>query len=182
MYRTTLQDQLFDDAQARIARYRSTVETWLSDAEFTHAVTLTLIPGAVRSFASQLEVGCDSKDSRMMDAYSAALKRFGNRLNSRLFGNAARRNGKSVLLVPVFEGLRPGKTLHVHTGLGVPVDRFDTVSRAVDDAWHDATDFAGRTDVRLVTNTKGWSRYLAKEAVFFDRPSIDWMSVRLPKS
>jgi hypothetical protein len=118
----------------------------------------------------------------MLDLYSEALKRFGRALNRSLFGNAAQRNGKSILMIPVFEGLQKAKTPHIHLAVAVTEDRLLGFQDKVQQAWNSATPFAGYTDTEIVYDASGWSRYISKQSVFTDRQSIDWPSVMLLKS
>lgn len=118
----------------------------------------------------------------LLALYSKALRQFGHTLNRSLFGNAAGRNGKSALMVPSFEGLQKDKKPHIHLAVGIPEDRFMGIEDKVQQAWTSATPFAGYTEVKPTYCNAGWNLYIAKEAVFTDRQSIDWWSVMLPKS
>ena len=144
-----------------------------------HAVTLTFNKAPVRAYLNQFKQSLTMNSPEMLDLYSEALKRFGRALNRSLFGNAAQRHGKSILMVPVFEGLQKAKTPHIHLAIAVTEDRFLGFEDKVQQAWNSATPFAGHTDTEIVYDAQGWSRYISKQSVFIDRQSIDWPSVLL---
>ena len=101
MFRTSLQDQLKDEQQQRIQRVRQANEAWLTEhaISVTHAVTLTFNKAPVRAFMNQFKQSLTMNSPEMLEQYSEALRRFGRALNRSLFGNAAQRNGKSILMV-----------------------------------------------------------------------------------
>lgn len=184
MNRTTLQEQLLAEQQQRLQRVRGAHDGWLSEHNpvVTHAVTLTLKPFAVRAYANRFSSSLTMNSPELLEVYTKALRKFGHTLNRSLFGNAAGRNGKSVLMVPSYEGLQKDKKPHIHLAVGVPEDRFLGFDDKVQAAWSSSTLFAGYTDVKPTYCNEGWNRYIVKEAVFIDRQSIDWWSVMLPKS
>jgi hypothetical protein len=185
MNRKTLQDQLFTEQIRRQERVRQEHEAWLQKhiSSVTHAVTLTFNKAPLRAYMNQFSQSLTMNSPEMLAQYSKALKHFGRALNRSLFGNAVQRNGKSILMVPVFEGLRKYKTPHIHLAIGVQSDRLLGFQDKVAEAWSVATPFAGYTDTEIVYDKFGWaSRYISKQSVFIDRQSIDWPSVMLPKS
>ena len=184
MFRTSLQDQLKDEQQQRIQRVRQANEAWLNEhaSSVTHAVTLTFNKAPVRAFMNQFKQPLTMNSPEMLEQYSEALRRFGRALNRSLFGNAAQRNGKSILMLPVFEGLQSAKTPHIHLAVSVPDDRSANFDSKVAAAWTAATPFAGYTDTRLTHDNLGWSGYITKQSVFTDRQSIVFDAVMLPKS
>jgi len=184
MFRTSLQDQLLADQQRRQERVRREHEDWLSthNPVVTHAVTLTLLPFAVRAFTNKLNHSLTMNSPELIDLYSKALRKFGHTLNRSLFGNAAQRHGKSAVMIPVFEGLQNKKTPHIHLAVGIPEDRFTGFDTKIQQAWSSSTPFAGYTKTVPTHDAIGWNFYVTKEAVFTNRQSIDWQSVRLPKS
>lgn len=185
MNRTTLQDQLLDEHQQRLQRVRQEHEAWLQEhsSRVTHAVTLTFNKAPIRAYLNQFNRPLTMNSPEMLDLYSKALKRFGRTLNRSLFGNAAQRYEKSILMIPVFEGLQKDKTPHVHLAVGVSGDRLIGFQNNVSAAWSAATPFAGYTDTKVVHDKFGWSsHYISKQSVFTDRPSIVFDAVMLPKS
>ncbi|OYU10120.1 MAG: hypothetical protein CFE38_19140 [Comamonadaceae bacterium PBBC1] len=184
MNRTTLQDQLLTEQQQRIQRVRQEHETWLQQhiSSVTHAVTLTFNKAPIRAYMNQFNQSLTMNSPEMLEQYSEALKRFGRALNRSLFGNAAQRHSKSILMVPVFEGLQKSKTPHIHIAVSVPDDRSADFEEKVAAAWTAATPFAGYTDTRLTHDNLGWSGYITKQSVFTDRQSIVFDAVMLPKS
>lgn len=184
MNRTTLQDQLLTEQQQRIQRVRQEHEAWLNEhaSRVTHAVTLTFNKAPVRAYLNQFKQSLMMNSPEMLEQYSEALKRFGRALNRSLFGNAAQRHSKSILMIPVFEGLQIAKTPHIHLAIGITQDRFPGFEHKIQKAWFSATPFAGYTDTRLTHDNFGWSGYITKQSVFTDRQSIDFDSVLLPKS
>lgn len=183
MFRTSLQDQLLADQQRRQERVRRQHEDWLTthNPVVTHAVTLTFVPTAVRAFTNKLNQSLTMNNPELIDLYSKAVRQFGHTLNRSMFGNAAQRYGKSVLMVPVFEGLQKKKKVHIHLAVGIPEDRFLGFEEKIQQAWSSSTPFAGDTQTKQTYDNGGWSRYVTKEAVFIDRQSIDWQSVFLSK-
>lgn len=141
-----------------------------------------MLPAALRAYTSRLKHSLTTNSHEMLDLYSKALRQFGHTLNRSTFGNAAQRNGKSILMVPIYEGLQSDKKPHIHLTIGVPEDRFLGFDGKVQQAWSKSTPFAGYTDTQQTYYNSGWSRYITKETVFIDRQSIDWLSVMLPKS
>lgn len=183
MFRTSLQDQLLADQQRRQERVRREHEDWLTEHNpvVTHAVTLTLLPFAVRAFTNKLNHSLTMNSPELVDLYSKALRKFGHTLNRSLYGNAAQRHGKSALMIPSFEGLQNKKKPHIHLAVGIPEDRFTNFATKIQQAWSSSTPFAGYTDTQPTYDNGGWSHYITKEAVFIDRQSIDWQSVILSK-
>ena len=185
MNRTTLQDQLLAEQQQRIYRVRREHEAWLQQhlSSVTHAVNLTFNKAPIRAYQNQFNQSLTMNSPEMLVLYSEALRRFGRTRNRSLFGNAAQRHGKSILMVPVFEGLQTVKTPHIHIAAGIPGNRLIGFHDQVAAAWSASTPFAGRTYTEIVHDKFGWtSNYISKQSVFTDRQSIDWSSVMLPKS
>ncbi len=182
--RTTLQNQLLTEQIRRQDSVRQEHEAWLNEhaSSVNHAVTLTFNKAPVRAYLNQFKRSLTMNSPEVLNLYSKSLKRFGRALNRSLFGNAAERYGKSILMVPVFEGLQKAKTPHIHLAIAVTEDRFLGFEDKVQQAWNSATPFAGYTDTEIVYDASGWSRYISKQSVFIDRQSIDWQSVMLPKS
>lgn len=183
--RTTLQDQLAAEHQQRIQRVRQEHEAWLQEysSSVTHAVTLTFNKAPIRAYLNQFKYPLTMNSPEMLDLYSEALRRFGRAINRVLFGNAAQRYGKTILMIPVFEGLQKDKSPHIHLAIGVPRGRLIGFQDKVAAAWSTATPLAGYPYTEIVYDKFGWtSHYISKQSVFTDRQSIDWQSVMLPKS
>ena len=181
----TLQEQLLRKKTQQIQRVRQGHEAWLQQhlSGVTHSVTLTFRKAPVRAFQNKFTESLTMNSPEMLDQYSEALRRFGKKLNRSLFGNAAQRYGKSILMIPVFEGLREDRTPHLHLAIGVPATRLLGFQDEVVAAWSFATPFAGRTKTEVVHDKFGWtSHYISKQCAFIDRPSIDWNSVMPLKS
>ncbi|MDE2056968.1 MAG: hypothetical protein KGI88_07035 [Betaproteobacteria bacterium] len=96
-------------------------------SRFPIAVTLTF----KQSYAVHTVKGTHYKklDS---DAVKRAVKHFQNKLNQQVYGSAAKRYGKKLSYIPVIEGEKSGKHLHVHMVIGdipqhVMLNQIDTL-------------------------------------------------------
>lgn len=184
MHLTSLHEELHDTKQRSMQRVRQQTTAWLNAnlPHPTHHVTLTFNKAPVRAFMNQFNKSLTMNSPEMLEQYSEALKRFGRALNRALFNNAAHRHNKSILMIPVFEGLQSDKTPHVHVSIQVPREKLIAFQDKADAAWKAATPFAGRTHTEIVHDSYRANYYNSKQSVFTDRQSIDYASVLLPKS
>ena len=143
--------------------------------QFSHAVTLTLKPYRIvatdKGDVCQVLTDIEAKNT---------LRQFLNRLNASLFGNAAKRHGKSVTVIALLEGTASKKLLHYHCALGnFPADQCEkAIDAKITSAWH-LTAF-GNEQVKIKPmQTAGWLTYSGKEIGFANADVIDWENVRL---
>lgn len=143
----------------------------------THAVTLTFDGRKLNALKRKA-------DWMHGEEYEALLQRsfkhFATRLNRCVYGNATQRYGKTLLILPVVEGLKQGECPHYHCAIGVP-DRVGNAEfeKMVKHSWSNVA-FAGhQIDVQPYRD-KGWISYISEDAVFLNRMSVDWSNVQLP--
>ena len=143
--------------------------------QFSHAVTLTLKPYRVvatdKGDVSQVLTDIEAK---------ATFRQFVKRLNASVFGNAAKRYGKSLNVIPMLEGKATKKSLHYHCALGgFPDDLCEkAIAAKVASAWH-MTAFGNDQLKVKPMQTAGWLTYSAKEIGLTETDVIDWENVRL---
>ena len=175
----TLDEQSQHIKQKQRDRFRRDMYNYLAQYSelMTHAVTLTFN-------GSKLEALKRKADWMQGEAYERLLQRsfkhFATRLNRHVYGNATQRHGKTLLILPVIEGLQQGECPHYHCAIGAP-DRVGHAEFAhmVKDSWSKVA-FAGhQIDVQPYRD-KGWCSYISEDAVFLNRLSVDWDNVQLP--
>ena len=143
--------------------------------QFTHAVTLTLKPYRI------VRAG-DHNVRQVLTVIEAqtTFRQFLKRLNASLFGNAAKRRGKSVTVIPLLDGQAAQKLLHFHCGIGgFPVGMDESLIEAkIASAWH-ATAFGNEQIDIQPFKTAGWLTYGGKEIGVANVDVIDWLNVHL---
>lgn len=157
---------------------QETQEWMLSKASnFTHAFTLTMKPyrecmtikGLTRQYLTEIE----AKEN---------FRQFIQCLNTIVYGNAAKRFGASVHVIPVLEGIVTDKQLHYHGMIGnFRAGTTDTQTiDAIRIAWY-KTDFGNvEIDVQPLT-PEGWIDYITKEVGIGDADNVDYDNVCIPK-
>ena len=156
--------------QNEIALHRATIDWLLEDADsYTHAVTLTLKPycttlterGTFREVLTPIEAKRN---------FSFFLKR----LNCELFGNAAKRFGRSVTVLPILEGDGSATLYHYHCALGnMPSNLSEkAITAKIASAWHQTRFGNEQIDVQPMRNT-GWIRYIAKYIEVRNTDAVD---------
>lgn len=177
----TLQEKVRNDAQALRDKLREDVCAYIVEKLplMSHAVTLT--------FNGSKLSACRSKATNVQSSYDITLpqrsfKHFMNRLNAICYGNAARRHGKAVYVLPVLEGLSKSSNPHYHCAMSCPAHLNDQeFASAITEAWKQVGFGGYMTDVKRILSNE-WAGYMSKQAVFIDRPNIDWDNVRLPRT
>jgi hypothetical protein len=178
-YMHTLDEQSQQINQKQRDRFRRDMYNYLAQYSelMTHAVTLTFN-------GSKLEALKRKADWMQGEAYERLLQRsfkhFATRLNRHVYGNSTQRHGKTLLILPVIEGLKKDECPHYHCAIGAP-DRVGHAefARMVKDSWSKVA-FAGhQIDVQPYRD-KGWCSYISEDAVFLNRLSVDWDNVQLP--
>lgn len=146
--------------------------------EFTHAATLTLKPYRVVPTARG-----EMRETITQSAASQDFSFFIRRLNASLFGHAAKRYGKSIVIMPTLEGLHNGKLLHYHCALGqFPTQLCEKAIEAkIREAWQKTRFGNEQVDVRRMA-TAGWLSYMGKEIRSNNADALDIANVRLPSA
>ena len=142
-------------------KLRNTTQDWMLQLtdRYTHAVTLTLKP-----YRTVMTEHGEVREKLTIYDAKANMRHFINRLNAEIFGNAAKRYGKSIAILPVLEGIRGHKFFHYHCAIGnLPESLSDAALHAkVRAAWQ-LTHFGNeQIDVQRMQTT-GWIGYMGKE-------------------
>lgn len=157
---------------------KSTQEWMLLHAlNFTHAVTLTLKPYrevmTCKGLTIQRLTEIEAKEN---------FRQFIRRLNTIVYGNAAKRFGAGVHVIPVIEGFVTGKLLHYHCMMGNFRAGADDalIASAIHATWLQ-TDFGNmQIDIQPLT-ADGWIDYITKEVGIGDADNVDYDNVHIPK-
>ena len=99
---------------------------------------------------------------------------FCNKLNYKLYGKAAKRYNKTLLILPVLHGEISGKNLHLHAAIGC-VDRdysFEKLRAVINATWREMKWAKNETEILQYMN-KGWIGYMLHESVRLDLSSVD---------
>lgn len=181
--RTTLQETLVANENTRRQTFKAAHFDWLLEYEeqVTHAVTLTFDPKKVMAFTGKFNRSVAINDKEMVERYQESLRNFINRLNRALYGNSAHRSANRLLFVPVIEGLNNGEVPHYHCSVGISKDRAEVFEEKVKACWAQVP-FAGFQIKVEPYRDAGWLSYSTKGSKFINRPSIDWLNVRIPSS
>jgi len=105
-------------------------------------------------------------------------QRFQQKLNFVVFGHAAKRHGKTLKYLPVVEGERSGKNLHLHFAIGnlpkhVKLNQFDAlVCQAKKYVEH--IDEQHKVDIA----DRGWLEYITKETAAKHSDNVLWTHVK----
>ena len=151
---------------------KAATRTWLNgmSKDFQLALTLTLKQNIVETTYK----GTYKRKLKQVDCERIA-KRFMQKLNREVFGKyAAEKGGKSLKYLPVVEGERSNKNLHLHFAIGglpshVKFNQFDALVTKAKlnvesiDAEH-AVDIAD----------SGWIEYITKELGTKDTDNVLW--------
>ena len=143
--------------------------------QFTHAVTLTLKPYRIVA----TEIGDVRQILTPIEAQTN-FRHFLKRLNAEVYGNATKRFGRSVTVMPLLEGQATHKLLHYHCALGnFPVELCaKAIEAKIASAWHQTSFGNEQVDIQPM-RTSGWLNYAGKEIGFRNADVIDWVNVRL---
>ncbi|WP_246326945.1 hypothetical protein [Burkholderia guangdongensis] len=143
----------------------------------THAVTLTMKPYREimtnKGLTTQRLTEIEAKEN---------FRQFIRRLNAAVYGNAAKRFGTSVYVIPVIEGIVTDKLLHYHCMMGNFRGGVDEalIASAIRAAWLQ-TDFGNfEVDIKPLTSD-GWIDYILKEVGIGDADNVDYGNVHVPK-
>lgn len=155
--------------------YKTTAQTairqWLSASEWQHPVAMTL------NLKHQAVIETQRGRSFVrLDAHHASqnLRHFLNRLNKHFFGNAGRRFGKRLPVIPTLEG-GAGTRFHYHLMLDLPESlELDELNRLIVGTWTDTQWGYGQVQIKTEAND-GWLNYITKLRDKIDvGDAIDW--------
>jgi len=110
-------------------------------------------------------------------------ERFCKYLNRKLYGNAAKRYDKTLLILATLEGEISCKHLHIHAAIGC-IDRdysFEKLAALINATWREMKWAKHETDIRQYRDT-GWLGYILKESVRLDLSSVDLTKSCIPKA
>ena len=151
---------------------KAATRTWLSgmSKDFPLALTLTL----KQTIVETTDRGTYKRKLTRIDCERIA-KRFTQKLNREVFGKyAAEKCGKSLKYLPVVEGERSNKNLHLHFAIGgwpshIMLNQFDRlVTNAKINVEH--IDAEHKVDV----TDSGWIEYITKELGTKDTDNVLW--------
>ena len=159
-------------------RLRQATLDWMMEKadSYTHALTLTMKQSR-RVMTQRGEV------VERLTTYSATtnMRHFINRLNARLYGNAAKaaRGGKGITLLGALEGGATGNNIHYHCVIGRLPERLTNKERdgLIRAAWQQ-THFGNEQVNIQALKTTGWMSYMVKELGKLSCDIIDWENVR----
>lgn len=162
-------------------QHRAQIEQWLYEKHdiATHALTLTFDPKKIWAYYSVGDRPSTLQDASVVTRYQRSMRAFRHKLDAKLYGNKSRRFGEQLLLIPVLEGMQFGSVPHYHCVLGVTPDRFAVVDDVVRDCWSKVAFCGHQVNVERYRD-RGFLDYISKEALFLDRPNVDWMNVLVP--
>ena len=162
--------------------FRRTAEEWILQYEpfFTHALTLTFNHTKVRRQMLKIDSSLCLNSPVMIDLYKANVRAFKWKLAKSLYGNSWKRFNRSLVFIPVLEGLGRDEKPHYHCVLGVDAEKFPMVHERVCSIWNKVPFGGNRVDVQPYISS-GWTRYSTKNALFANRENIDWENVLVPQ-
>lgn len=108
---------------------------------------------------------------------------FSNRLNYKIYKNAAKRYNKTLLILPVLHGEISGKNLHFHAAIGC-VDRdysFEKLKALINGTWREIKCAKHETEVLSYIDS-GWLSYMLHESVRLDLNSVDLTRACIPQA
>jgi hypothetical protein len=102
-------------------------------------------------------------------------ERFCKYLNRKIYGTAAKRNNKTLLILPVLHGEISYKNLHIHAAIGCIDDRgysFNELRIIIERSWREMK-WAKHETETVQYRDVGWIDYMLKESVRLDLSSVD---------
>lgn len=154
---------------------KAATRTWVCGManEFPLALTLTL----KQTIVEETPKGTVRRAITKQDC-ERITQRFQQKLNFVVFGHAAKRHGKTLKYLPVVEGERSGKNLHLHFAIGnlpkhVKLNQFDAlVCQAKKYVEH--VDEQHKVDIA----DRGWLEYITKETAAKHSDNVLWTLVK----
>jgi len=154
---------------------KAATRTWVCGManDFPLALTLTL----KQTIVEETPKGAVRRAITKQDC-ERITQRFQQKLNFVVFGHAAKRHGKTLKYLPVVEGVRSGKNLHLHFAIGnlpkhVKLNQFDAlVCQAKKYVEH--VDEQHKVDIA----DSGWLEYITKETATKHSDNVLWTHVK----
>lgn len=154
---------------------KAATRTWVCGMtnDFPLALTLTL----KQTIVEETPKGTVRRAITKQDC-ERITQRFQQKLNFVVFGHAAKRHGKTLKYLPVVEGERSGKNLHLHFAIGnlpkhVKLNQFDAlVCQAKKYVEH--VDEQHKVDIA----DRGWLEYITKETATKHSDNVLWTLVK----
>ena len=166
-----IRERVAYDAHARPTQ-REAVRCWLGSMSAQYPLTLTL---TIKQAVEERNIrGCRSRALTRQDCEQVA-KRFMQKLNRQVFGRyAAEKGGKSLLFIPVLEGERSNKNLHLHFAIGgLPNHiKFNQFESLVCEAKKQVSQIDREHKVDIADS--GWITYITKEVGSRDSDAVLW--------
>lgn len=154
---------------------KAATRTWVQSManDFPLALTLTLKQTIVEETPS----GTVRRKLTKLDC-ERITQRFQQKLNRAVFGKAAERYGKTLRFLPVVEGERSGKNLHLHFAIGglpehVKFNQFDAL---VCEAKKHVQNVDEQHKVDIADS--GWLEYITKETATEHTDNVLWTHVK----
>jgi hypothetical protein len=166
-----IRDRTAYDPRAKPTQKAAT-RTWLSgmSKDFPLALTLTL----KQTIVETTDRGTHKRKIKHADCERIA-KRFIQKLNREVFGKyAAEKGGKSLKYLPVVEGERSNKNLHLHFAIGgLPSHvKFNQFDKLVTKAKLNVENIDAEHAVDIADS--GWIEYITKELGTKDTDTVFW--------
>jgi len=163
--------QNLDCYDYRLPTQKQSARLWLTSKarDYQFAVTLTLKQHP-KTFANNQQYYRWLINNNI----KATAKRFQQKLNRAVFGNAAKRNKKTLSYAIVIEGERSSKQLHLHMAIGNKPDhiKFNEFPKLVKKAASFCENIDEQKDVQIMDS--GWMEYITKEVGRYDTDNVLW--------
>ena len=158
------------DANA-LPTQKAAARAWLTSLSSAYPIALTLT--LKQTVAVNTTVG-SYKRRLVRDDCDRIAKRFTQKLNREVFGNAADRYGKALKYLIVVEGERSCKNLHLHIAIGaLPKHvRFNQIEALVVNAKAHVEEIDEQYKIALTDS--GWLEYICKELGAKDTDNVLW--------
>lgn len=168
----TLIEQLNEESQNRIEKFRNQHEEWMMKFEpfYTHFVTLTFHPQKTNALMKKID------HESICKLQKKSFRCFLNRLRKNLYGCSWSKHEQKILCIPVLEGLHKDGRIHYHCLFGIEQSRHETFAKCVKDAWSKSPLSGQQIDVTDYRNS-GVIGYMTKQTKYINRESIDWDNV-----
>jgi hypothetical protein len=154
---------------------KTATRTWIQTManDFPLALTLTL----KKSIVEKTPRGTVQRAITKQDC-ERITQRFQQKLNRAVFGHAAERHGKTLKYLPVVEGERSEKNLHLHFAIGgLPSHvRFNQFNALVCEAKKHVQHVDEQHKVDLADS--GWLEYITKETAAKHCDNVLWQLVK----
>lgn len=147
------------------------MQAWLCGLrdQYQLAVTLTI----KQTIEIKTDRGMHYRALRRDDC-DAIAKRFTQKLNRQVFGNAAERHGKGLIYLPIVEGVHNSKNLHLHMAVGnfPKTFQFNQFPQMVSNAVTLVRELDEQHAVDVMDS--GWLDYITKELSAKNTDNVLW--------